>query len=351
MRNILKVAVLKIKEILKNRRVQVILQLAFTLFLLILVLNSLNLLNLLQSLSAIDFRILFLSLLVTLGIRFIWAYQISISQAPLNMHFSVYEIFRIQMIATFYTLFLPGNLVAGGVSWYKLSQPGRKFIEAGALLIFFRLIQISSLICMGMIFALGDPQLSTPRFRTFIIIGILIIITLWILFFSNQITRIFNLIAKNFNGHSPFIKSVFDKVERLINTILKFRSLGLNHLIFVFGLSLFAQLLVILSFFFIAKAVGIQLSIFVIGWISSFVNFVQMIPISIAGLGVREISYAVLLSDYGISIEQAVSYSITIFGAFVILALLGGLFELSDIYRKWHKGPKSETDRSENITH
>ena len=341
----------KIKNILKNPKIQLALQLAFTLLLLTLILNSINIPNLTQILSSLKIRPLLFSLLITLVIRFIWAYQISITQAPLNMHFSVYEIFRIQMIATFYSLFLPGNLVAGGVSWYKLSQPDRKFIEAGALLIFFRLIQISSLICGGLIFTLWDPQLNSPAFRTFVFIGLLSIIIMWILFFSNQVTRIFNLIINKLNGNSSFLISLYDKVDRLINTLLNFRSLGFNQLILVFGLSLFAQLLVILYFFFLAMAVEIKLSIFVIGWISSFVAFVQMIPISIAGLGVREISYAVLLSDYGISIEQAISFSLTIFGAFVITALLGGLFELSDIYRKWQRGSKSDSDRRKNITH
>ena len=341
----------KIRKALKNPRIQLTLQLAFTLLLLTLILNSINIPNLTQILSSLKIRPLLFSLLITLVIRFIWAYQISITQPPLNMHFSVYEIFRIQMIATFYSLFLPGNLIAGGVSWYKLSQPDRKFIEAGALLIFFRLIQISSLICGGLIVALGDPQLSSPTFRTFVFIGLLSIIIMWILFFSNQVTRIFNLIISKLNGNSSFLMSLYDKVDRLINTILNFRSLGFNQLILVFGLSLFAQLLVILYFFSLAMAVEINLSIFVIGWISSFVAFIQMIPISIAGLGVREISYAVLLNDYGISIEQAISFSITIFGAFVITALLGGLFELSDIYRKWQRGSKSDTDRSENISH
>jgi hypothetical protein len=97
-------------------------------------------------------------------------------------------------------------------------------------------------------------------------------------------------------------------------------------------------------------AVDIHLSIFVIGWISSFVTIVQMIPISIAGLGVREVSYAVLLSDYGISPEQAISFSITIFAVFVIVGLVGGLFELSDIYRNWQRRKNPDTDPSKNIT-
>jgi len=282
--------------------------------------------------------------------RFLWAYQISITQAPMNMHFSAYEIFRIQMIATFYSLVLPGDLLAGGVSWYKLSRPDRKYIEAGALLIFFRLVQISCLVFIGLIVALWDPQIGSPEFRTLIIIGLLSIIIMWILFFSNQVTKILDYIVDKVNGNSSLLKSLYDNVEKLLNTILKFRSLGIYRLIFVFSLSLIAQILGLVYFFSLARAVDIQLPFFVIGWISTFATIIQMIPISIAGLGIREASYAVLLNDYGISPEQAISFSITIFAVFVIVGLVGGLFELSDIYRNWQRRQKPDTDRSENIT-
>jgi uncharacterized membrane protein YbhN (UPF0104 family) len=274
--------------------------------------------------------------------RFLWAYQISITQEPMDMHFSVYAIFRIQMIATFYSLILPGDLLAGGVSWYKLSRPDRKYIEAGALLIFFRLVQISCLVFIGLVVALWDQQIGAPEFRALIIFGLAGIIIMWTLFFSNQVTRIFEFLANRVNGKSSFLTSLYDNIEKLLNTILKFRALGIQRLLFVFGVSLTAQLLGLVYFFSIARAVDIQLPFFVIGWISTFVTIVQMIPISIAGLGIREASYAVLLNDYGISPEQAISYSITIFAVFIIVGLVGGVFELSDIYRNWQRRKKLE---------
>jgi hypothetical protein len=118
----------------------------------------------------------------------------------------------------------------------------------------------------------------------------------------------------------------------------------------VFGVSLFAQSLGLVYFFSLARAVDIQLPFFVIGWISTFVTIIQLIPISIAGLGIREASYAVLLNDYGISPEQAISFSITIFAVFIIVGLVGGLFELSDIYRNWQSRQKPDSDSSKNIS-
>jgi hypothetical protein len=254
------------------------------------------------------------------------------------------------MIATFYSLVLPGDLLAGGVSWYKLSRPDRKYIEAGALLIFFRLVQISCLVFIGLIVALWDPQIGSPEFRTLILFGLFSIIVMWILFFSNQIVKILDFIVNKVNGNSSLLIRFYDNVEKLLNTILKFRTLGINRLIFVFSLSLIAQILGLVYSFSLARAVDIQLPFFVIGWISTFVTIIQMIPISIAGLGIREASYAVLLSDYGISPEQAISFSITIFAVFVIVGLLGGLFELSDIYRNWQRRQKPDPDHSKNIT-
>jgi hypothetical protein len=339
-----------LKKALRNPKIRITLQLIFTIVVLILIFNSINITNLSQFLSSIKIWPLLFSLLITFLMRFLWAYQISITQAPVDMHFSVYEIFRIQMIATFYSLILPGDLIAGGVSVYKLSQPDRKYIEAGALLIFFRLIQISCLIIVGLIAAFLDPQIGSPEIRILILLGLLSITIMWILFFSNQVKRIIDFGVNKLNGKSSSLMSIYDNIEKLLNTILNFRSLGVNKLIYVFSLSLFAQILGLVYYFSLAMAVDIHLSIFVIGWISSFVTIVQMIPISIAGLGVREVSYAVLLSDYGISPEQAISFSITIFAVFVIVGLVGGLFELSDIYRNWQRRKNPDTDPSKNIT-
>ena len=337
-----------LKKVIKNPKLRIALQLTFTIVVLILLFKSINLSTLTQILGSIKIWPLLFSLLITFLMRFLWAYQISITQAPMDMHFSVYAIFRIQMIATFYSLVLPGDLLAGGVSWYKLSRPGRKYVEAGALLIFFRLVQISCLVFIGLIVALWDPQIGSPEFRTLIIIGLLSIIIMWILFFSNQVIRILDFIVSRVNWDSSFLTSLYDNVEKLLNTILRFRTLGINRLIFVFGLSLIAQSLGLVYFFSLARAVDIQLPFFVIGWISTFVTIIQMIPISIAGLGIREASYAVLLSDYGISPEQAISFSITIFAVFVIVGLLGGIFELIDMYRNWQRRQKPDTDHSEN---
>ncbi len=337
-----------LKKVLKNPKLRIALQLTFTIVVLILLFKSINLSTLTQILGSIKIWPLLFSLLITFLMRFLWAYQISITQAPMDMHFSVYAIFRIQMIATFYSLVLPGDLLAGGVSWYKLSRPGRKYVEAGALLIFFRLVQISCLVFIGLIVALWDPQIGSPEFRTLIIIGLLSIIIMWILFFSNQVIRIFDFIVSRVNWDSSFLTSLYDNVEKLLNTILRFRTLGINRLIFVFGLSLIAQSLGLVYFFSLARAVDIQLPFFVIGWISTFVTIIQMIPISIAGLGIREASYAVLLNDYGISPEQAISFSITIFAVFVIVGLLGGIFELIDMYRNWQRRQKPDIDHSEN---
>lgn len=339
-----------LKKALKNPKVRTGIQLFFTIVVLLLIFNSIEISNLTQFLSSINIRLFLYSLVLTIIMRCLWAIQISLTQAPMDMHFSVYNIFRIQMIATFYSLVLPGDLVAGGVSWYKLSQPDSKYIEAGALLIFFRLVQISNLIFVGLFAAWMDQQIAAPEIRTIIVIGLFGIILMWVIFFSNQISKILTFITNKLNGKFSFLTSPLTSVEKIFDSILKFRSLSKNRLIIVFSVSIIAQVIGLVYYLSLARAVNIQLSIFVIGWISTLVTIVQMIPVSIAGLGVREISYAVLLSDYGISPEQAISFSITIFAVFIFVGLLGGVYELSDIYKSWQTRSKSSADPGKNIT-
>lgn len=181
-----------LKQVVKNPKVQVAVQFVVSLVVLTLLFKSINLIDLKLFITSINIWFLVLSLCLTFLIRFLWAYQIYITQAPLNMHFSVYDLFRIQMIATFYSLVLPGDIIAGGVSWFKLSRPDRKLMEAGALLILFRLIQIASLIGVGLIAAFGDPQLGSPTFLTFAIILSLGLFIILLPFFSNRVTKLLN---------------------------------------------------------------------------------------------------------------------------------------------------------------
>jgi uncharacterized protein (TIRG00374 family) len=77
----------------------------------------------------------------------------------------------------------------------------------------------------------------------------------------------------------------------------------------------------------IFKALEINLSFIDVAFILCIMSLVTIIPISIAGFGTREASLVILLSQYGISSEMALSFSLLQFLAFFLWgAVMGMIF-------------------------
>jgi hypothetical protein len=60
------------------------------------------------------------------------------------------------------------------------------------------------------------------------------------------------------------------------------------------------------------------------------VLLLQTLPISFAGIGLREGAYAYLLTLYGLPPEKGVLIGILFFSQMLIMAFVGGVFELTD---------------------
>jgi hypothetical protein len=69
----------------------------------------------------------------------------------------------------------------------------------------------------------------------------------------------------------------------------------------------------------------------------------MMVPVSVAGLGTREAALLLLMAPYAISQEQALGFSLTVFGLMVVFALAGGLLEGWDLLHRTQRsrpGPR-----------
>jgi uncharacterized membrane protein YbhN (UPF0104 family) len=252
-------------------------------------------------------------------------------RSSLDMKVSVWELWKINLIASFYSLFLPGDLAGGSVSWFKLYQKEHKAIEAGLLLVHFRIVSTFMCIVLGLLAVFLDQGLTFTASRPLAIILFLIFLVVLIPFSYSGLNRLVVWSA----GIIPYRSSIPSKIREsasiLWDSIVAYQSLGVGTTLSVFGLSFLSQLLGVLRFYLIAKAVGIALPVIVITWVQSFLYILNMIPVSISGLGIREASLLILLEPYQIPGAQAISFSLVIYAATVIVGLLGGLMELMDL--------------------
>ena len=128
-----------------------------------------------------------------------------------------------------------------------------------------------------------------------------------------------------------------EKIAKVWNSIKQFHQIPISRLNYSLFLALLFHFGQICSIYFLMRAVNINISIVSIAWITAAVCFLQMLPISISGLGVREGAFVFLLKRYGVYASDAMALSLLMFGVLVVFALIGGVFEAIDSLKRYRK--------------
>jgi len=255
-------------------------------------------------------------------------YYILIKPSPINH--SLLALVRINFIARFYALFLPSAVGREFVRWMKVTrnQEGRAAFVAS--IIFERLTFLLVLILCGSIPLLmyrSIPQIVALRLQLqpWIILA-LIIMAVLLSFYGSQSVR---SLAKSIAGR------IFDRFSDRFNIGSLIESISLNKMkaayyAAVIGLSLVWQIFYISRLLALVKASALPLNLIDILWMGSLVLMLQTLPISFAGIGLREGVYAYLFSLYNLPPEKGVLIGILFFSQMLIMAFAGGVLELME---------------------
>jgi uncharacterized membrane protein YbhN (UPF0104 family) len=314
------------------------LRIAFAALLLALVLARVDLGRVAATLRSADLWFLLPAVFLNLLFRCVLAYQMSLGLAPLRLRFHTSHLLKIGFIAGFYGLVLPGGMLPGAAAaWYKLSRGEATAVEAGAVVVYVRLVNTLTMLAIGLVALFFDPAGGSAALRA--IVGTLFVAGLlsYMFFLSPRLAGWLVRLARGLPHWGSLPGGVRSKGLEVWQAVSAFHGLGPRAVMSMFALSLLSNLLGVLVWFMLAKAEGIPLSILAIGWVSSLLTVVQMVPVSVAGLGTREAALVILMSHYGIAQEQAVSFSFALFGLTVLFAVVGGLLEGWDLLRGGRK--------------
>jgi uncharacterized membrane protein YbhN (UPF0104 family) len=102
------------------------------------------------------------------------------------------------------------------------------------------------------------------------------------------------------------------------------------HILFKgLALSFIIQSLSIMEVYLLSSAIGLTVPMIYFFIFVPIINAISAIPISIAGLGVREVGFAALFNMFfvnlGVTSNQAVSLSLLIFIVMIMVNLIGGI--------------------------
>ena len=98
---------------------------------------------------------------------------------------------------------------------------------------------------------------------------------------------------------------------------------GAGWVVSAVALATVAQAIAVAAVWCLARAVDVDVSPMTLAWVFAAVSLLQALPISVAGVGVREVSFVALLGLYDIPASQALTLSLATFGLQLALASAG----------------------------
>jgi hypothetical protein len=134
-------------------------------------------------------------------------------------------------------------------------------------------------------------------------------------FFKKLTKKLFNFFIPN--KHKEKIKINFNEFYYDLRKI-RLKTIGV-----VFFITIAGWIVYFIQMFLIAKSIGVDISFFTMALFSCIAGLITLIPVSISGIGTRDLMMIFLFSLIGIGKEYAVAVSILILSMNLVMALIG----------------------------
>jgi len=242
---------------------------------------------------------------------------------------------RSYLVGTFFNTLLPSRIGGDVVRIWDGSRLSRTLVRSSAIVLVERLTGI--IVLLG--FALGaslirlDMARRTPVIWASLFLGLAglaAVLTLFLPLTERFLRKI---------PRTGWAGSAAGKIIELRTTILAYRDRR-DALAKAFFWALLLQINVVLHFILIGKALGISIAPLDYFIFIPIVLLIQLIPITINGLGLREGAYTEIFSFYGISAGAALSFSLIDLAFMLLVGLAGGAVYIA----RRRPGPTGKTE-------
>lgn len=277
-------------------------------------------------------------------LEWVTAGRLRILMRPTAVRVPILKILKISFIGRFYGLFLPSGVGYNLVRWYKMTKDPEGRVQFFLVVLLEQSLNVFLMLgCVAFpLWFSVNPEIAHLREA--------LLTTSMVLFFSIAVFYLFFVVHpfcvlfhKWEAFFAPIRNRLFPKgaIKSLDFSMYCGRTLDFLGALLV---SCLAQGAILLRIMFLFLAVGIDLPWITVLWIGSLIVFLQSLPVSVAGIGIRESAFAYCLSLYGMAYELGALVGLLFFTQMILGALLGGLFEMTD--RGRHDTHASEAARA-----
>ena len=246
----------------------------------------------------------------------------------LGIKITVREAIYVSLSATFFNIFLPSLLASDVFRGIALMSRFKNSNKVVSSLVIDRVSGGVAITILVAFFSLIGRHLLPER-ELWWIIGIVVLLGIVIMF------AIFNksifLIMEKMAWFNPAVKGWLERFHQEFRYIRQQPSIFFKTL---FYFSFPVQVLNILSFICLAKAFALSLNPLYFFIFIPIVAIIVCLPISIAGIGTRELAMVYFFSKVGVSQPVSLGISLLSFAFLGIVGLLGGIIYVV-VYHRW----------------
>jgi hypothetical protein len=240
---------------------------------------------------------------------------------------------RMNFILRFYSLVLPkGGVLAMRWNMYRRGGSGG---DAFALVIFEKLVMVSAYILPAAVcLALEQARLGALGRPLLVVTTVMAVVSFAVIlpFFNARFLAPFTWLLKRLRHRS----TMRDKLTSVIESIQAYRSLTTHDIVLLSAASLAGCFLFVMSAYVLADGMELGLSLLAVGWMRTLTFVLTLAPITVGGLGIRELSYIAFMRLYGVEQATALVYGLILFTIQVVIGLAG--FALDLLQRKHSSG-------------
>jgi len=276
----------------------------------------------------IEFGLYIFSTLLAVASSFFLACKYYLLIKGTSLECSITSLAIINFVSRFYALFLPSAVGPEAVRWYKVTRNKgcRIFFLAATVFERSTFLLILLLCSLVPLFACSsNPEIVLLRGRILpLILTALVFVSVFVAYFVCPAFGSFlrSAVTVILRSRAKWKDAIFS----LESFSLKKNNTGLL-VSYVFLIGLLSQMFFLLRMFVLVKAAALPLGFFDVTWMGSLVLLLQVLPISFAGIGVREGAYAYLFTMFDLAPEKGVLIGILFFSQMLILSGIGGLLE------------------------
>ena len=249
--------------------------------------------------------------------------------SPLKIKSSFLDLLALNYISVFYSIFVPGQGSGELIKGLKMTKKEGSSQKVWIPIFIDKITNLLIIFLIGLSAILLDKTFSKNTLLVILVsaFSIFLLMLIFILFSENT-SRIVEVLKKYIANILGILKIKNNFIKDFSVTYIKEYKKH-NFLLFetIFW-SFLTKIPHIFAFYFFALSLNIKLNLIQSAWLFSIVSVASLLPVSFSGLGVREGTIVVLLSQIGVQNYMALSLSMLIFTTGIITGLIGGLIEV-----------------------